>query len=301
MSAPVTTAQTPSAFGALSREQLFRETTADRLRRWGLGIAYALRPNRIGGVPAVLARTGADLLRGGRTIPQVSDALDGADGLCGIARRLDPDTLVEAYARGLYPFSHVGPVKWWAPRERMVLFYPEAHIAKRLRRQIRNDGYRVTFDRNFAAVIRACAQRRSGKVPLTWITPTVMQAFAAAFEAGLVHSFEVWNGAGELVGGGYGIAFGRMFSTESQFSFEPNTSKIGFTVLNCHLARWGFILNDGKRYTPTIDGMGFRAIPREEYTGLCERQGREPALKPGRWSVETDLRTVADWQPGQAG
>src|SRR3954462_15768340 len=73
-----------------------------------------------------------------------------------------------------------------------------------------------------------------------------MAAYAEAFDAGHAHSFEVWNADGDLVGGGYGLAFGRMFSTESQFSFEPNTSKIGFTVLNWHLAHWGFVLNDGQ-------------------------------------------------------
>ena len=29
----------------------------------------------------------------------------------------------------------------------MVLFFPELHIAKRLRRQIRNEGYAATLDR----------------------------------------------------------------------------------------------------------------------------------------------------------
>ena len=56
---------------------------------------------------------------------------------------------------------------------------------------------------------------------------------------GMPISFEVWNERGDLVGGGYGVAVGGAFVTESQFSREPNTSKIGFTVLNWHLAHWG--------------------------------------------------------------
>src|SRR4029079_15572217 len=64
---------------------------------------------------------------------------------------------------------------------------------------------------------------------LAWITPRVMRAFADLFDAGYAHSFEVWNGRGELAGGGYGLALGRTFITESQFSREPNTSKMGFT------------------------------------------------------------------------
>ena len=96
-----------------------------------------------------------------------ADARDDCNGLCGLVSDLAPATLLDAYGRGLYPFCHLGPLKWWAPRERMVLFFPEFHIAKRLRRQIRNGGYRVTFDRAFADVIRACAKPRAGKAPLT--------------------------------------------------------------------------------------------------------------------------------------
>lgn len=274
----------------------FRERPDETLRRWALGVAYALQPNRIRTVPPLLAFTAGRLLIGDRRLPAAPDARDACDGLCGLVGDLAPATLLEAYGRGLYPFCHIGPLKWWAPRERMVLFFPELHIAKRLRRQIRNGGYRVTFDRAFTDVIRACAKPRTGKAPLTWINPRIMAAYAEAFDAGHAHSFEVWNADGDLVGGGYGLAFGRMFSTESQFSFEPNTSKIGFTALNWHLAHWGFVLNDGKHFTPTIDGMGFRAISREAFTHLCQDHGRTPH-RTGRWSAEADLATVSAWKP----
>lgn len=281
---------------AAHRPPRFQETPQEAARRIGLGIAYALRAKRIAGVPALLGFTARRLLTGDRRLPQASEALDLPDGLCGLVSDLDTPTLIEAYARGVYPFAHLGPLKWWSPRERMVLFFPEFHIAKRLRRQIRNDGVTVTFDTAFETVVQACAKPRTGKVPLTWITPRIMAAYADAFEAGDAHSFEVWDKAGDLVGGGFGLAYGALFTTESQFSWAPNTSKIGFTVLNWHLARWGFVLNDGKQFTPTIDGMGFRAIPRAEFVALCDRHGRGPG-RAGRWSVEADLATVSTWRP----
>src|SRR5262249_20972084 len=114
-------------------------------------------------------------------------------------------------------------------------------------------------------------------------------------DAGFVHSFEVWNEAGALVGGGYGVALGRVFFTESQFSREPNTSKIGFTALNWHLAKWGFRLNDGKWPTPTILDMGFRPIRRNgSLAGRAAGTGRPG--RPGVGTVEADLKTVAAWQ-----
>ena len=273
------------------------EPMGERMRRIALGLAWALHPNRARRAPRVAWATALGFLDAG-TLPRAEGADDAADGLCGLATDLAPATLAEAYARGLYPFAHVGPLKWWSPAARTVLAFPEYHIAKRLRRQMRSEGFQVTFDRAFPAVVRACAQPRTGKLALTWITPRIARAYLAAHEAGLAHSFEVWDREGALVGGGYCLAFGGMFSTESQFSHAPNASKTGFTVLNWHLARWGFALNDGKRPTPTIDGMGFRAMPRAEYVVLCAARGRE-AGRPGRWTVEADAPEVSRWQPAE--
>ncbi|HRO51378.1 MAG TPA: GNAT family N-acetyltransferase, partial [Hyphomicrobium sp.] len=116
------------------------------------------------------------------------------------------------------------------------------------------------------------------------------------------HSFEVWDADGKLVGGGYGLAVGPVFMTESQFSLAPNTSKMGFAVLNYHLAKWGFLANDGKDFTPTIDAMGFRAIPRAEFDVLLDDRAAEAKMTApaGRWSVEADMATVASWQPAPA-
>jgi leucyl/phenylalanyl-tRNA---protein transferase len=92
------------------------------------------------------------------------------------------------------------------------------------------------------------------------------------------------------------VAVGSAFVTESQFSREPNTSKIGFTVLNWHLARWSFAFNDGKLMTPTCHDMGFREIPRNEYLSKLALAERRPG-KSGRWQTEIDLATIADWDP----
>ncbi len=84
----------------------------------------------------------------------------------------------------------------------------------------------------------------------------------------IAHSFEVWNKAGELVAGGYGVAIGGSFTAESQFTHESNASRIGMTVLNWHLARWGYRFNDGKLIGPLWENMGFRDVPRHEFLAL---------------------------------
>ena len=284
---------------AARRAELFRETPLEWCERHVLGAVWALKPARIAGLPYLARMVAADLLAGSRDLPDPEAALELPYGLAGICHDLSVPTLIEAHRRGLYPFCHIGPMKWWSPPQRCVLFFDEFHLAKRLRRQMRQAKYRVTFDEDFEGVIAGCAGRREGKWHVTWVTPTIMEAYTALFDAGHAHSFEVWNEAGALVGGGYGVAIGSAFVAESQFSREPNTSKIGFTVLNRHLAKWGFAFNDGKMTTPTILDMGFRSIPRSDYLGRLTIAAAVPR-RPGRWQVEDDVKTVADWQPDGA-
>ncbi len=282
--------------GADRRAALFREPPTAVLERWALGLAWALMPSRVSGVPNLLKLCFRELLAPDYALPDPERALARPPGLAGIAHDLSVPTLVAAYRRGLYPLGHVGPPKWWSPPQRSLLFFDELHIAKRLRRQMRQARYTVTFDRDFEGVIAACAGERAGRWHLTWITPRIMRAYAALFDAGFAHSFEVWNERGELAGGGYGVAVGNAFATESQFSHETNTSKIGFALLNWHLAHWGFAFNDGKLMTPTCRDMGFREIPRRDYLARLAQAERGPG-KSGRWQVEADVAAVADWQP----
>jgi leucyl/phenylalanyl-tRNA---protein transferase len=281
------------------RAALFRESLPDMAERWALGCAWALMPSRIAGVPNLLRLYAREMLAPDYALPDPEHTLSSPPGLAGIVHDLSAPALLAAYRRGLYPFAHIGPLKWWSPPERSVLFFNELHIAKRLRRQMRQGQYTVTFDRDFEGVIAGCAGNRAGRWHLTWITPRIMRAYAELFDLGHAHSFEVWNDRSELVGGGYGVALGASFVTESQFSREPNTSKIGFTVLEWHLAHWGFAFNDGKLMTPTCRDMGFRDIPRGEFLSRLREAERAPG-RPGRWQVEADVAAVADWQPGAA-
>jgi leucyl/phenylalanyl-tRNA---protein transferase len=281
---------------ATRRAALFRESLPDMAERWALGFAWALSPKRIHGVPNLLRLCFDEFLAPDYALPDPQSAADEPPGLAGIVHDLTLPTLMAAYRRGLYPFAHVAPLKWWSPPKRSVLYFNELHISKRLRRQMRHDKYKVTFDQAFDDVIVACAGHRQDRWHLTWITPQIMRAYAELFDAGYAHSFEVWNERGDLAGGGYGVAVGGAFVTESQFSREANTSKIGFTVLNWHLAHWGFAFNDGKLMTPTCHDMGFRDISRSNYLDQLTQAARRPD-EAGRWQAEADMAAVADWQP----
>jgi leucyl/phenylalanyl-tRNA---protein transferase len=277
------------------RTALFRETPLEVLERIVLGGVWALQPKRLKDWPPYLRMRLADRSAPPR-LPDPERAF-GEAGYAGMVRDLSVPVLVEAYRRGLFTFAHFGRLQWMSLPERSVLFFDEFHIPKRLRRHMRRGDYTVTFDRDFEGVIKACSMRRDGRWHLTWITPRIMRVYAALYDAGYVHSFEVWNRNGELAGGGYGVALGRAFFTESQFVREDNASKLGFSVLNWHLARWGFVLNDGKYPTRTTLDMGFRLIPRAEFLRLIG-EGTRGGGKPGRWQTEAGPELVADWQPG---
>ncbi len=279
----------------VSRETLFHETIVEKFQRVVLGTAWSPKPQRIDRLLPLARLSLARLFKSNKTLPVLAETPDVGD-LVGIADDLSVATLAEAYAKGLFPHCHFGPTKWLSPTQRCVLFFDDYHMSKRLKRLMRQGTYTVTFDRDFEGVIAACAGKRDGRWHLTWITPRIICAYADLFDAGLVHSFEVWNRDGKLVSGGYGVAIGRVFFTESQFSLEANTSKLGFSVLNWHLAKWGHGLNDGKWATPTITDMGFRMIPRTEFLRVLGEDAGEGG-KPGRWTVEATPEEVASWQP----
>lgn len=276
------------------------ESLPRRLRRWALGAAWALKPPRTRDAPWVLyllARyyAGLGLKHGEAPDP---NHLYGS-GLGGIATGLDVDTLMRAYAKGFYPFAHVGPAKWWLPEERMVLFLEKFDMEKNLRRRLRNRHFDVTFDRDFEGVMRGCAELRPGRVPLTWITPQFISAYCALHDAGHAHSVEVWDKDGQLVGGAYGVAAGGVFFTESQFNRARDAAKVGFAVLNCHLQHWGFRVNDGKHYTGHLASVGFELIPRERFSALlAEAPGHCAPL--GHWQVDERL-DVGNWDPAAGG
>lgn len=277
-----------------------RESVGAFLNRLVYGVAWAMMPERARVLPHLLwALFKHDLMpRALRALPDRARALDFGEGLAGVFDRLTPDTVLAAYAKGLYPFAHVGPIKWWTPPQRSVLFFEDTHLEKNLRRLLRQNKYRVTFDRDFSGVVRACAEPRPGRYHLTWIRPVVIDCFTRLHRMGHAHSVEVWDADDNLVGGIYGLAVGKVFFTESQFFKARDASKVGFAVLNQHLQHWGFAVNDGKNETPHLRQTGFVNIPRVAFENIVDKHAATPFMV-GPWSVDENL-DVSTWIPSDA-
>lgn len=267
-----------------------------RLAQLALGLAYAARPNRLLhplgfawlGIEKWLSAANGPFLR------RPENALPVPDGLVDIGGAMSVERLCAAYAEGIYPWCHIPPVKWWSPSERAVLFIDESRIEKNLRRVLRQGRFRVTFDRAFREVMSGCAEPRPGRPPLTWISQQFIEAYTALHEAGHAHSVEVWDAEGRLAGGLYGVASGPVFFTESQFARQRDASKVAFVTLNCHLASWGYLLNDGKDMTSHLSGLGMKNIARDDFLSILREPGA--ASGPiGRWETDPSL-DIASWK-----
>jgi leucyl/phenylalanyl-tRNA--protein transferase len=213
--------------------------------------------------------------------PPVERALKNPNGLLAAGGELSVERLLEAYRRGVFPwYSGAEPVLWWSPDPRMVLYCAELKVPRSLAKSTRNKGYEVRVDTAFAAVLEGCADR-----PQTWLGPAMRKAYLRLHRAGYAHSFETWLG-GELVGGLYGVALGRMFYGESMFSRATDASKVALVALVGGLGEREFPLIDCQMYTPLLSSLGARAIPRRTFLRELTALVNYPA-SPGKWQKGT--------------
>jgi leucyl/phenylalanyl-tRNA--protein transferase len=213
--------------------------------------------------------------------PDVSEALTEPDGLLAIGGDLGVNRLVNAYRHGIFPWFSAGdPILWWSPDPRTVLTPKDIRISRSLRKLLRKGLFSVTIDRDFAAVIRGCAEPRADGGG-TWLVPEMIDAYIALHAAGVAHSVEVWRDDA-LVGGLYGVAIGGVFFGESMFSRTDNASKIALVQLCQYLDSRGFELIDCQVLTEHLLSLGAEQIPRRRFSALVAAL-RDRPLQPGSW------------------
>ena len=179
--------------------------------------------------------------------------------------RLDPRLLLQGYAAGIFPMAdsrQASELFWVEPRARAVIPLDSFHLSKSLRRTIRSGKFTVTIDRDFPAVITACADREE-----TWINGDIERAMLALHGTGHAHSVEVWH-EGELVGGLYGVKLGRAFFGESMFSRMTDASKVALAWLVARMKAGGLTLLDCQFMTSHLASLGAVSISRKAYVAL---------------------------------
>jgi leucyl/phenylalanyl-tRNA--protein transferase len=266
---------------------LHKESGPERLRRWVLASAYALRGKRIHILPRAAVLNAEWMLRPQLARARFTSAESGRHELAAVVDDLSVETMLAGFRRGLYPMAHMGPMKWWSPDVRAVIDPANTHIDKNTKRILRQGKWNITFDRDFQGVLLGCAGPRIGRAPLTWLTPRMMPAFIDLHKAGYAHSVEIRDQNGELAGGLFGVAIGGVFFGQSQFTIQRDASKAAVAVLHKHLANWGFKVRDGQRITAHLETFGFAPVARAEFQSLIAQHVDHELNAP--WTFDATL------------
>ena len=185
-------------------------------------------------------------------------------GLLAIGGDLEVSSLLQAYSQGIFPWpvSRELPLAWFSPDPRGILFYKDLVVSRSLRKKLRKNEFKISFNKNFEKVIENCAYANRNE---TWITSPIIHAYCRLFQYGYAYSVEVADSAGELVGGLYGVCYGRFISGESMFYYKSNASKIALVKLMEHLHGRGIHWLDTQMITPVVASLGGVGIPRKKY------------------------------------
>lgn len=214
--------------------------------------------------------------------PPLQAALQHPNGLLAIGGDLTPPRLLGAYRQGIFPwFNPDNPILWWSPDPRMVLLPENLKVSRSLARRLKKHDYEIRFDTAFREVMQACAASPRPGQDGTWIVPEMVYAYCQLHELGHAHSVETWMD-GELAGGLYGVAIGRMFYGESMFHQKTDASKIAFVHLVQFLRREGYGMIDCQMKTEHLERLGAREIPRQRFSAVLAKLVDYPQT-PGKW------------------
>jgi leucyl/phenylalanyl-tRNA--protein transferase len=183
---------------------------------------------------------------------------------------LDPQTLLSAYAQGLFPMGEKnGKIQYFTADPRGILPLESFHVPKTLAQFMRKDPpvYELRINYDFPGTMRRCMEtpRRGG-----WINEKLIDAYVRLHEIGFAHSVETWFD-GKPAGGLYGVSLGAAFFGESMFHHRRDASKVALVHLVSRLRERGYELLDTQATTAHLERFGAIAIPAKDYLALLTR------------------------------
>jgi len=216
------------------------------------------------------------------------------EGLLAYGGDLNPNRILKAYTKGIFPwYNEDDPILWWSPNPRLLIYPDSFKMSKSFRRRLRNNNFKVEFDKDFRRVINECAKMaRKGQSGRTWITPDIIEAYSELHDMGFAHSVEAYDESGELMGGLYGISMGGGFFGESMFSLAKDGSKIALKGLSDILLREGFDFIDCQLPTDHLESMGGEVVDRDIYLdelhNTLQCGGKLGSWRDWRWEYQDD-------------
>ena len=182
---------------------------------------------------------------------------------------LDPETLLSAYAQGVFPMAdRDGTIRLYTADPRGILPLDAFHVPQTLRQLVRKPpekgGFEVRVNYDFEATMRGCMTARREESDGSWINPELIKAYVRLHDLGFAHSVEAWRD-GKLAGGLYGVSLGAAFFGESMFHRQRDASKVALVHLVERLRERKFDLLDTQATTGHLRRFGCVDIPAREY------------------------------------
>ena len=191
-------------------------------------------------------------------------------GLVALGGDLSVPTLIEAYSKGIFPWSGEEPIPWYSPDPRLVLFPQDFYLSKRMKRLLKSDKYKIIFDADFTEIMKKCATTKRKNQEGTWINDNLINAYTKLYDLHIAHCIGVYQD-NVLCGGLYGLCIGKCFFGESMFSEIPNSSKIALYYLTQYSIKHHIFFIDCQQVTPHMLRMGALPLPRTIYLALLQK------------------------------
>ncbi len=190
---------------------------------------------------------------------------------------LEPKRVLNAYKNAIFPWFNEGDeMLWYSPIPRCVLEPSEVKISKSLRKNLKK--FKVTFNQDFKSVIQNCRDTRVQNGEITWLSEEIKSAFLALYEQGYAKSVEVWQrdekGNKELVGGLYGLCFGKIFCGDSMFSKKTDASKTALVRLCEALGKYDFLI-DCQAVNSHLLSLGAKPMARDEFLKIFYKKAEQ--------------------------
>ena len=186
------------------------------------------------------------------------------DDIVAAGADLETDTLLYAYAHGMFPmFVNKRNLAWWSPVDRGVIPLDGLRVTRSMQQSAKK--FTCTVNQAFTEVMTLCGSMRTDG---NWINQHFIDAYTDLHEEGHAHSVEVWNEVGDLVGGLYGVRINKFFAGESMFHIETDASKVALMYLVQLMTLDSMELLDTQWRTDHLESLGCIAIPREKYLQL---------------------------------
>lgn len=200
-------------------------------------------------------------------------------GLLAIGGDLHHDSLLLAYKSGIFPWpiSEEYPLAWFSPPLRGIIKKENISLSKSTRKFLKNCDWKITFNKDFFAIITHCQETHLKSQDGTWITDEIISGYTNFFNKEMAYSVEVRDEQNEIIGGLYGVNIGHFLSGESMFYMKPYASKVALLAVLSIVKKFDIPYLDTQMVTPVTESFGATEINRIDFINtLKELMNKKP-------------------------